>query len=728
MPRLFEFSQEEQSWLQGYDLRWADAVTIIAKQMVADEASGELAAKRQDNLATPLSPRERQELYEAVRAWFRKKHRVTQKVPAGESIGKVTARTIFCRTKPRTIREIQKRLFEKDQTVPFPYSVDKVVDKELVKVTEEEMLAIDDGSEEDEEDMVVDGDDIGEYGGEEDELGVPKRSGSVTDHGDLWSESGSGSAPPSLLESAPAPTAKEIANLAFRYYQQAVTIALSDLPEAERNQYVLKAKVARAKGLSIEDKKRNVETSLTHAMRKGAEHLWNHFGVKVVYAITFEDKEGTIRAVVQDFNEELGGGASFVKQNDDFLEESGFYTAPRAICETVEWLVALFRTFITIHYGKEQRSSPPWSDMAARPDRYFSPEVLAEEYTKLIKEPSKMGKTNLLKVLKHLYSCQEDTVQPRFQMKDNQHINEENAAQEVTGVQKHARKRTKPKPVTKQVHPPIPSPQATPGISRSPTPAPRDLPPFPVVPETEHRGSVPKTDAAHTERSKPEVGLHVIPESGGIARADRSHQSEEAVGTLQDFGGLPAAIESDEELLPFEADIPAEGHPTWEATTKELVELSPGVWASSPVRKPIVSASHRIQMQFKPKQLGRTLQGIDVALKQGEHVDVRELRRSEPAKRAKKTRAKAGRGGKQVLGNSKANQGDEQLQAAAEPTISGSKQSTGAAQDDGWVEEADDVPKRLPKQSPRKRSAAPVLVGLAKDRVRREPKTVKRIS
>ncbi|KAH6885674.1 hypothetical protein BKA70DRAFT_1236906 [Coprinopsis sp. MPI-PUGE-AT-0042] len=778
MPPLFAFSDEEQSCLQSYSLRWVDAVTIIAKQMVADEASGELATKRQEHLATPLSPRERQDLYEAVRTWFRKKHRVTHKVPGSESIGRVTARTIFCRTKPRTIREIQKRLFERDQTFPFPYSLEKVVDKELVNVTEEEMLSLDEGKAGEYEEIAMDEVDIEGYDGEEEELDIPKRSVAEAEQDDRYSELGARQDSGSLSESATAPTAKEIANLAFRYYQQAVTIGLRELPEAEMKQYVLKARVARAKGLSDEDKKRNIETSLTHAMRKGAEHLWNHFGVKVVYAITFEDKEGTLRAVVQDFNEELGGGASFVKQNNDFLHESGFYTAlaqfakrdwplgtkpvaergqrvrqgahpllklpsnefgepilpnPGRIPQVkeVEWLVAVFRSFITVHYaGRDERSSPPWSDMAARPSHYFPPEILAPEYAQLIKEPSKMGKANLLKILKHLFHRQEAAMKPRFQMTDNRPAEEATLAPQAPRVQRKARKQTQTKRKAGKNQPPLPSPQTTPGLSRSPTPAQRELSaPLDIVVPALLNPTFSAAGALALDVTKTDLGLDMIPESGSLSVTEHGLDPDTAIGTSHNLGGLPAALKSDEDLLLFNTDQPMqEIEEQRYGTTKEIVELAPGVWASSPVRKPLVSASHRIQMQFKPQQSGRTLQGLGAALKESKHVEKKATPGATEHKGKKQSKGMTVKGGSQMSSASSGYHGDGKLQIIAGGITGSPGESAEGASDDGWVEDEDAVPKEAAKKSPRKRKAAPVLVGLAKDRVRREPKVVKRMS
>jgi hypothetical protein len=144
---------------------------------------------------------------------------------------------------------------------------------------------------------------------------------------------------------------------------------------------------------------RNVENSLTEALRGTAEHLWHHYGVKVVFALTFEGSDGVLRAVLQDFNEEILGGASFVDQNEEFLHSSGFYQVfkqfakrdwsrpddptvdlaritkpgalpimdlptnergepllpdPQSIPEKTElkWLISLVRSFFSQHYGE----------------------------------------------------------------------------------------------------------------------------------------------------------------------------------------------------------------------------------------------------------------------------------------------------------------------------------------------------------------------------------------
>jgi hypothetical protein len=64
MRAIFVFSDNELECLQSNSFQWLEAITPIAKQMVADETSAELATAREESLGSSLSPKERQELYE----------------------------------------------------------------------------------------------------------------------------------------------------------------------------------------------------------------------------------------------------------------------------------------------------------------------------------------------------------------------------------------------------------------------------------------------------------------------------------------------------------------------------------------------------------------------------------------------------------------------------------------------------------------------------------------
>jgi hypothetical protein len=70
MRAIFQFSDEELESLQSNSFKWVEAVTPIAKQMVADETSAELAIAREKSLDSLLSPKERQKLYEVCSGWL----------------------------------------------------------------------------------------------------------------------------------------------------------------------------------------------------------------------------------------------------------------------------------------------------------------------------------------------------------------------------------------------------------------------------------------------------------------------------------------------------------------------------------------------------------------------------------------------------------------------------------------------------------------------------------
>jgi hypothetical protein len=64
MPKPLLFSEEEEDLLRSHSAQWKDAAAGIGRQNVADAASTSIAAKREESLATKLSPRERQQLFE----------------------------------------------------------------------------------------------------------------------------------------------------------------------------------------------------------------------------------------------------------------------------------------------------------------------------------------------------------------------------------------------------------------------------------------------------------------------------------------------------------------------------------------------------------------------------------------------------------------------------------------------------------------------------------------
>ncbi|KAH6893846.1 hypothetical protein BKA70DRAFT_1440059 [Coprinopsis sp. MPI-PUGE-AT-0042] len=526
MAPVFDFSEEEQSCLRSHSIQWTEATTAIGKQNISDEAANQVMLIREETLKTPLSPREKHALFEvftvmaisggalslrrfkAVCSWYCKGFRRAMKVKGGETIGRVNARVLLARTKPRTIREIQKRLFEKGENTAFPYSVNNLEDKELPPLTEDDLLAIDGVGSDDNGSDDNGGDELGGSGSESD----IEDAGGTSDAGDA-KKAGAALKGNAGAASASSATQKELARITLGYFQKAVTVAMKNLSPEEKRQYELKAKLARAKGLTEEDKKRNVEGSLKQALRKSAEHLWNHYGAKVVFAVTFEDSEGTIRAVMEDFNEELGGGALVQFAKRDWVRDGGnshdvaapacqgalplmilptnaarepILPDPRKVPGTKEldWLITLFRSFFAAHYGlasgKTDKASPPWSSISEEPSRYFPEGVLPAELASMIKEPSKMGKAKLLQVLTYLYEHQETNMLPLFhfiQHSGNMDGRKENGRgsagkkgkARVSDGEQSSTGSGKGGPVLKA----LPSPETTPGLSPSPLATPQ---------------------------------------------------------------------------------------------------------------------------------------------------------------------------------------------------------------------------------------------------------------
>jgi hypothetical protein len=186
---------------------------------------------------------------------------VTKKDPEVVKIGKMTARTLFARTKVRTIKEVQKRLFEENHPFTFPYSLDRFKDSDLPPLTADDLLALDDPDWEMEE-MDLDNSDEGEEteaeasGYDRDRADTDADEEGVTDIGtDDVGEIGIASG------EEPTPNSKELSKLAFRFYQRAVSLAMSSLSLEEKTLYVQRARLSRVQGLSIADKRRYVRAS-----------------------------------------------------------------------------------------------------------------------------------------------------------------------------------------------------------------------------------------------------------------------------------------------------------------------------------------------------------------------------------------------------------------------------------------------------------------------------------
>lgn len=213
----------------------------------------------------------------------------------------MNARVLFARTKPRTVREIQKELFEEQQKMPFPYSISRFEDKELAPLTDDDLLAIDHVAG-DLEDPVSDEEvdweaewATGEVADEsaETERAAARRAavrraasaaGAETERavaGGAESNGCAGADGAVLADCAEAdsgvpaaaagaggdanagsggalrgPSQKDLAKMALGYFQKAVTEAMKRLTAEERMEYELRAKLARAKGLTAEDKHR----------------------------------------------------------------------------------------------------------------------------------------------------------------------------------------------------------------------------------------------------------------------------------------------------------------------------------------------------------------------------------------------------------------------------------------------------------------------------------------
>jgi hypothetical protein len=529
-------------------------------------------------------------------------------------------------------------------------------------------------------------------------------------------------------------------------------------------------------------------------MRKGAEHLWNHFGAKVVYALAFEDTDGTVRTIVQDFNEEFGGGASFVHQNDEFLQESGFYTAlaqfakrdwpqveqgndniqrpvrqgalplpmlpnnengeptlpdPKA-CPTskyVAWLKTICRAFFAQHYGKNdplhrgsmclpfwleglasgkgERSSPPWGDLREHPRKYISPEVLDDEHTQLIQDPSKMSKENLLKLLQHLFDRQSGGHLPPFTM--------------IPQGKGGAERQSQPAPKPKGKALPSPRPPVHPNNGQ-PIPVPNNFHPIPIAdsdprprPKAKGRGkaveSLPSPDPtpgpsrAQTPDSRTvcthETTLSPIHEAQPVQELNSSITtvpSSKVDGAKHDSSPISVKNLTVLSNTGFSPEIDQTKPTTISGTTREVSEVAPGLWVSSLVRKPLLPASQRVQVQFKPQQLGRTLSSLKEAVATSEPQVVSTQAKEKKVDLGAKKGRKGGKGGT----GRKARKAKD-----SEETIHVTTIDDKVALDDDWYEE-DIRPAQTPVKTSRAQAIRAAQPGLAKDRLRRTATPLKR--
>jgi hypothetical protein len=432
--------------------------------------------------------------------------------------------------------------------------------------------------------------------------------------------------------------------------------------------------------------------------------------------------------------------------------------------------------------GKDTFSSPPWSQISERPSDYFDPDVLGIQYSSMIKEPSKMVKANLLAVLTHLFKRQEAESEPRFQMVVPLGLRIGRAKAAVPGASKQAARMTAP------VKAPVGlvTPEATPGLSRSPTPMPwpkdslqkpsaegqelttpsdgrsqsnktdadgrlkqrlvtdpgrppmsDSLPPRPKVrldtgadaiidtdPEANHDGHRDPSLSAKDRNSKRD---HTGPTS--LQGEVKSKIGGGLEGLTEENDGLviPLACDSDDEReIPTE-DLfqpPVNGiskpanplqQPASVAHPTNLVQIEEGVWASSPLRKPIIAASKRVNIEFKPRQQGRSLQTLkeaaeDVILPEEELV-------------AKVVKAKSSRGGKRGRG---AKARGAKGSRSAPSTFLESEVGETSAQGSEAPPPISEKPQAKPLRRHKASAPQEVSPGLAKDRDRREVKRPKR--
>ncbi|KAH6904756.1 hypothetical protein BKA70DRAFT_1226267 [Coprinopsis sp. MPI-PUGE-AT-0042] len=406
--------QDEESKLVANKAKYKSQPSPVARLLFADNLSAEFLASREAKSGT-MTVLARQELFKAVHKWFRTK----------------------CRRR--------KGKSHDDEKYGRPLTPEET---NALKSVEPGIQAHDAEQESGDEDDDRDGQEFGDEDAGESK-NVSKEDEKQKAKGRSHHQQGS------LLQ--------RTSQLAFAYFQEATTQAWNGLSTEEKEEYHLRSRLITLRGLPIEEKRRNCHSGLSAATEKFAHFLWNHMGVKAVFSFAFEDMEGDLRILHQDYNEGLGG-TSFVDMHRSFLAECGLSNAFLAwskrefpaegqdsapvlpsrqkgaahalmdlpsddnghplllnphqplVKQEQKWLAQLTRTLITMAYGRALghpgRATVPWGDLEREPYHYVSPSVIPEHLKGYLKEPSSLSKAKLQALLFHLWNRQSQGLPP----------------------------------------------------------------------------------------------------------------------------------------------------------------------------------------------------------------------------------------------------------------------------------------------------------------------------
>ncbi|KAH6907801.1 hypothetical protein BKA70DRAFT_1427628 [Coprinopsis sp. MPI-PUGE-AT-0042] len=455
-PPRFEFCEDEETVLVSSKAKYKAQPSPVARLLFTDSISEGFQHKREAKNGQ-LTASEHQQLYRAVQEWFRVKCR-RRKEDSDDKYGRVTARSLFIRHNKGSICQLQKDLYERAVKTPFPYSVSNKQNIPLPPLTTEdtEVLHSSNGYQQG----------VGHDAEEDEEGDLKPFDEDLADEEDqsaFAQSEGEGHTKGKMKVKQPATLGQKTSQLAFAFFQEAVSLAWKGQSQEERDEYHLRSRLISLRGLPAHDKRQNCERSLSSAAEKFAHYLWNHMGVKVVFSFCFEDTQGTLRVMHQDYNGGLGG-TSFVDIHRSFLNECGLSEAFLAwskrkfpaegeeevpvlpsrmkgsahalmdlpinergdpllldphhplVKQEQKWLAQLARSVMTIAYGRalgcSGRASVPWGDLERDTYLYISPEVIPEHLEAFVREPSNLSKAKLQSLLFHMWDRQQQGLAP----------------------------------------------------------------------------------------------------------------------------------------------------------------------------------------------------------------------------------------------------------------------------------------------------------------------------
>ncbi|EAU81769.1 hypothetical protein CC1G_12859 [Coprinopsis cinerea okayama7 len=317
------------------------AADAVKRQAVADTAASKIQAAMEEG-GQQLDSKASQALFIAVRGWLKARCKAKRKAD-GISWKGIKARNVFIQHNRRSIKAVQKKLYEKDTGAVFPYSLDTFVDVPLPDFDAEEIAMLEDHGmsphnpdvdmalETDDEEMSVsdeddyndddndnDDDDDDDNDGESDRHKQPTKSKSHLKSGK--SRGQKKNQRPDTTQS------QKTSNHVFSYFQDAVSELWSKLPASEKRRYRLRAYLNKQRGPSSSEQAEMADKELPAVLEGFAAQLLRKYNVRVVFTIVFPDENGVLNIWSSDYNSNLGG-TNFTDVHPRIFQDCGINVA-----------------------------------------------------------------------------------------------------------------------------------------------------------------------------------------------------------------------------------------------------------------------------------------------------------------------------------------------------------------------------------------------------------------